>query len=73
MGLQHSDPFVVCKSLCHTVDAATTLHLELFQMAAPLYVSGLLTKSHLDWCQSLHRRNSLRRTLHHFHNRETFP
>ena len=43
-GLQHSDPYVLCKSLCHTVDAATTLHLELFQMTAPLYVSGLLLR-----------------------------
>ena len=44
MGLQHSDPYVLCKSLCHIVDAASTLHLELFQMVAPLYVSGLLLR-----------------------------
>ena len=42
-GLQHSDTCVLCKSICHTVDA-TTLHLELFQMAAPLYVSRLLLR-----------------------------
>mgnify|MGYP005845508601 CR=1 FL=1 len=44
MGLQHSDPRVLRKSLCHIIDAATMLHLELFQMAAPLYVSGLLLR-----------------------------
>ena len=44
MGLQHSDPCVVHKSLCHIVDVATMLHLELFQMVAPLYVSGLLLR-----------------------------
>ena len=44
MGLRHSDPCVLCKSLCHIIDTATTLHLELFQMAAPLYVSGLLLR-----------------------------
>ena len=42
-GLQHSDLSVLCKSICHTVDA-TTLHLELFQMVAPLYVSRLLLR-----------------------------
>ena len=31
-------------NLCHIVDAATTLHLELFQIVAPLYVSGLLLR-----------------------------
>ena len=44
MGLQYSDPCVLCKSLCHTVDAAIMLYLELFQMTAPLYVSGLLLR-----------------------------
>src|SRR6266566_4389551 len=43
-GLRHLDPCVLYKPLCHTVDTATTLHLELFQMAAPLYVSGLLLR-----------------------------
>src|SRR3954465_2179773 len=28
----------------YTVDVAATLHLELFQMATPLYVSGLLLR-----------------------------
>ena len=44
MGLQHSDPYVFCKSLGHIVNAASTLHLELFQMVAPLYVSSLLLR-----------------------------
>ena len=42
MGLQHSDPCVLRKSLFHIVDVATMLHLELFPMVSPLYVSGLL-------------------------------
>ena len=44
MYLQHSDPYVLRKSLCHIIDAASTLHFELFQMVAPLYVSGLLLR-----------------------------
>ena len=44
MGLQYSDPYVLCNSLCHIVNVASTLHLELFQMVAPLYVSGLLRR-----------------------------
>ena len=44
MGLQHSDPYVLCKYLGHIVNAASMLHLELFQMVAPLYVSGLLLR-----------------------------
>ena len=44
MGLQHSDPYVLRKSLGHIVNAASTLHLELFQMVALLYVSGLLLR-----------------------------
>ena len=43
-GLQHSDPYVLRKSLGHIVNAASTLHLELFQMVAPLCVSGLLLR-----------------------------
>ena len=31
MGLNLSDPCVLYKSLCHLLDAATTLYLELFQ------------------------------------------
>ena len=44
MGLQHSDLYVFRKSLCHIVNVASTLHLELFQMVVPLYVSGLLLR-----------------------------
>ena len=44
MVLRYSDLYVLRKSLCHIVDAASTLHLELFQMVAPLYVSGLLLR-----------------------------
>ena len=44
MGLEHSDLHVLRKSPCHIVDAVTTLHLELFQMVAPLYVSGFLLR-----------------------------
>ena len=43
-GLQHSDPYVLCKSLGYIVNVASTLHLKLFQMVAPLYVSGLLLR-----------------------------
>ena len=42
MDLNLSDPRVLCKFLGHIINAAITLHLELFQMVAPLYVSGLL-------------------------------
>ena len=35
---------VLYKSLCHLVDAATTLYLELFQITALLYESGLLLR-----------------------------
>ena len=41
MGLQHSDPYVLCKSLGHIINSASMLHLELFQMVSPLYVSSL--------------------------------
>ena len=44
MGLQQSDLYVFRNSLCHIVNAASTLHLELFQMVTPLYVSGLLLR-----------------------------
>ena len=44
MGLQHSDLYVLRKSLGHIVNAASTLHLELLQMVVPLYVSGLLLR-----------------------------
>ena len=32
----------------YIVDAAATFHLELFQMVAPLYVSGISTQSYPD-------------------------
>ena len=44
MVLNLSDPCVLCKFLGHIVNAASTLHLDLFQMVAPLYVSGLLLR-----------------------------
>ena len=44
MGLQHSDPYVLRKFLCHLVDATTTLYLEPFQITALLYESGLLLR-----------------------------
>ena len=43
-GSANSDPCVLRKSLFHIVDFATMLHLELFQMVAPLYVSSLLLR-----------------------------
>ena len=43
-GLNLSDPCVLYKSLCHLVDAATTLYLELFQITVLLYESGLLLR-----------------------------
>ena len=44
MGLNLSDPYVLYKSLCHLVDVATTRYLELFQITALLYESGLLLR-----------------------------
>ena len=44
MGLQYSYQCVPRKSQFHIVDVATMIHLELFQMVAPLYVSGLLLR-----------------------------
>ena len=44
MNLQHSDPYVLRKSLGHIVNAVSTLYLELFQMVVPLYVSYLLLR-----------------------------
>ena len=35
---------MLCKSLGHIINAASTLHLEVFQMVAPLYVSGFLLR-----------------------------
>ena len=44
MGLNLLDPCVLYKSLCHLVDVATTRYLELFQITALLYESGLLLR-----------------------------
>ena len=82
MGLQHSDPYVLRKFLCHLVDATTTLHLEPFQitvlLGAILNCCSIIRIWYLyselsGWVLSLHRCNSLRRTLYHLHNRETYP
>ena len=81
-GLQHSDPCVLYKSLCHLLDAATTFYLELFQitvlLGAILNCFSIIRIRYLyselsGQVLSLHRRNSLRRTLYHLHNRETYP
>ena len=44
MGLNLSELCVLYKSLCHLLDAATTRYLELFQITALLYESGLLLR-----------------------------
>ena len=44
MGLNLSDPCVFYKSLCQLLDVATTRYLELFQIIALLYESGLLLR-----------------------------
>ena len=44
MSLDLLDPCVIYKSLCHLVDAATMLYLELFQITVLLYESGLLLR-----------------------------
>ena len=44
MSLNLSDTCVLYKSLCHLVDAATARYLELFQITALLYESGLLLR-----------------------------
>ena len=72
-GLQHSDLYVLRKSLGHIVNAASTLHLELFQMVAPLYVSGLLLRVIRIGVKACIDVTVLRRTPYHLHNRETFP
>ena len=70
MGLQHSDPYVFRKTLCHIVDAATTFHLELFQIVAPLYVSGISTQSYPDRCQACIDITLYDELFYHLHNRE---
>ena len=34
----------------YVIDDAATFHLELFQIVAPLYVSGISTQSYPDRC-----------------------
>ena len=70
MGLQHLDPCVLYKSLCHLVDAATTRYLELFQITVLLYESGLLLR--VIWisvkvCIDVTLYDEL---FYHLHNRE---
>ena len=70
MGLQHSDPCVLYKSLCYLVDAATTLYLELFQITVLLYKSGLLLRIiriSVKVCIDVTLYDEL---LFHLHNRE---
>ena len=70
MGLQHSDPCVLYKSLCHLVDVATTRYLELFQITALLYESGLLLgviRISVKVCIDVTLYDEL---FYHLHNRE---
>ena len=70
MGLQHSDPYVLHKSLGHIVNAASTLHLELFQITALLYESGLLLRViriSVKVCIDVTLYDEL---FYHLHNRE---
>ena len=70
MGLNLSDPYVLYKSLCHLVDAATTRYLELFQITALLYEFSLLLR--VIWisvkvCIGVTLYDEL---FYHLHNRE---
>ena len=70
MGLNLSDPCVLYKSLCHLVDAATTRYLELFQITALLYESGLLLRViriSVKVCIDVTLYDEL---FYHLHNRE---
>ena len=70
MGLNLSDPCVLYKSLCHLVDAATTCYLELFQITALLYESGLLRRViriSVKVCIDVTLYDEL---FYHLHNRE---
>ena len=58
------------KSLCHLVDAATTRYLELFQITALLYESGLLLRViriSVKVCIDVALYDEL---FYHLHNRE---
>ena len=70
MGLDLSDPCVLYKSLCHLVDATTTLYLELFQIIVLLYESGLLLiviQISIKVCIEVTLYDEL---FYHLHNRE---
>ena len=70
MGLNLSDPCVLYKYLCHLVDAATTLYLELFEITILLYESGLLLRIiqiSVKVCISVTLYDEL---FYHLHNRE---
>ena len=70
MGLNLSDPCVLYKSLCHLLDAATTRYLELFQITALLYESGLLlrvTQIGVKVCIGVTLYDEL---FYHLHNQE---
>ena len=67
-----SDMYVLYKSLCHSIDVATTRHLELFQMTARLYESGLLLRViriSVKACIDVTLYDEL---FNHLHNREKF-
>ena len=70
MGLNLSDPCVLYKSLCHLLDAATTLYLELFQITVLLYESSLLLRIiriSVKVCIGVTLYDKL---FYHLHNRE---
>ena len=70
MGLNLSDPCVLYKYLCHLLDAATTRYLELFQITALLYESGLLLRViqiSVKVCIGVTLYDEL---FYHLHNRE---
>ena len=72
MGLNLSDPCVLYKPLCHLVDAATTLYLEIFQITVLLYESGLLLRIIRisdKVCIGVTLYDEL---FYHLHNRENF-
>ena len=70
MGLNLSDPYVLRKSLGHIVNAASTLHLKLFQMVAPLYVSGLLLRVIRIGVKACIDVTLYDELFYHLHNRE---
>ena len=69
-----SEPFrsvcVLYKSLCHLVDAATTLFLELFQITVLLYESGLLLRIIQISVKDCIRVTLYDELFYHLHNRE---